>query len=421
MLDPAIQIFFQKRKDDWLKNKIKTSMTEEEIELCKEECSEKFSLENWLPNAAKRAGQISISSHPCTFSHPSARKNKNGYVNPIIATATRLPDGYLRTGNVDVEYDALGNAAALDVYKFLMLSMEDGKTLLQHIETDSEVAKKLLTIGTETYETLKQGFTAMVCSDTKSITSSKIKQVYFPVNEGYHLLSLLSNSGLIFNLRSQLNYLRFSDEQKERRKKKHGGEFIEHGFSEIYQLTTIGYGGTKPQNISVLNNQYGGKANLLLSIPPHMDKRKIHFPRKNFFANSVRYHDIREPLKKLHGIFKTGLDSEIPRRNLESGREHRIEEIIDIIIEKSAAVRSVAKVQYRGKSSELPEHQKIWLCHGFEPSRKEQDEWLDALCAEFAKWIVNAYKKVIKKPVMIGPVERDYIKTFINLNREVLR
>jgi CRISPR-associated protein Csy1 len=81
----------------------------------------------------------------------------------------------------------------------------------------------------------------------------------------------------------------------------------------------------------------------------------------------------------------------------------------------------VAEVQYRGKSSELPEHQKIWLCHGFEPSRKDQDEWLDALCVELAKWVVNAYKKVIKKPVMIGPVERDYIKTFINLNREVLR
>ncbi|MGD9823360.1 type I-F CRISPR-associated protein Csy1 [Desulfobacter sp.] len=421
MIDPAIQEFFQKRKDDWLKNKLKQAKTEEEIQLCNEECANKFSLGNWLPNAAKRAGQISISSHPCTFSHPSARKNKNGYVAPIIAKAKRLPDGYLRAGNVDAEHDALGNAAAIDVYKFLTLSMKDGKTLLQHIETDSDLARELLSINTETYENLKEGFMAMVCSDPKSRTSSKIKQVYFPVDDEYHLLSVLSNSGLIFKLRSQLNYLRFSDEQKDKREKKYKGEFLEHGFAEIFDLTTIGYGGTKPQNISILNNQNGGKANLFLSTPPHLDKRSVHFPRKNFFTNSIWYRDIREPLNKLHGIFKTGLNSKIPRRNLENGRDHRVEELLDIIIERSTVLRSVAEDQYREESSTLPEYQKIWLCHGFEQPRKEQDEWLDTLCAELAKWIAAAYAKVIKKPVMLGPIERDYLKTFINLNREALR
>ena len=84
-------------------------------------------------------------------------------------------------------------------------------------------------------------------------------------------------------------------------------------------------------------------------------------------------------------------------------------------------LRSVAEDQYREESGTLPEHQKIWLCHGFEQTRKEQDEWLDTLCAELAKWIATAYKKVIKKHVMLGPVERDYLKTFINLNREALR
>ncbi|WDP91086.1 MAG: type I-F CRISPR-associated protein Csy1 [Desulfobacter sp.] len=421
MVDPAIQDFFQKRKDDWLKKNLNQSMTEEEIQLCNDECTDKFSLENWLPNAAKRAKQISISSHPCTFSHPSARKNKNGYVTPIIAKAERLPDGYLRAGNVDVEYDALGNAAAIDVYKFLTLSMKDGKTLLYHIETDSNVSKELLNIGTESYETLKEGFMAMVCSDTENITSSKLKQVYFPVGDDYHLLSVLSNSGLIFKLRSRLNYLRFSDEQKDKREKKYKGEFLEHGFSDVFELTTIGYGGTKPQNISVLNNQHRGKAYLFQSIPPHLDKRSVHFPRKSFFINSIWYRDIREPLKKLHGIFKTGLNSEIPRRNLESGRDHRIEEILDVIIERAAVLRSVSGSQYREESCALPDHQKIWLCHGFEQPRKEQDEWLETLCSDLATWIAAAYKKVIKKPVMLGPVERDYLKTFINFNREALR
>ena len=424
MVDPAIELFFQKRRDDWLKKNMKQSMTEEEIQSCKEECLNKFSLENWLPGAAQRAKQMSLSSHPCTFSHPSARKNKNGYVSPVVAGAKHLPDGYLRTGNVNVEYDALGNAAAIDIYKFLTLSMKDGRTLLSHIETNSNAANELLNINSETYETLKEGFMAMKCRDeAKVTTSSKVKQVYFPTGDGYHLLSVLSNSGLIFNLRERLNYLRFSDEQKNKREKKFKGEFLEHSFSEIFELTTIGYGGTKPQNISVLNNQYGGKANLFLSVPPLLNKRSVHFPRKNFFTNSIRYHDIREPLKKLHGIFKTGLNSGIPRRNIESGREHHIEEILDIIIERAAVLRSVSEDQYREESSALPEYQKIWICRGLEHARKEQNQWLDTLCEELAKWIATAYasKKVIKKPVMLGPLERDYLKTFITLNREALR
>jgi CRISPR-associated protein Csy1 len=38
--------------------------------------------------------------------------------------------------------------------------------------------------------------------------------------------------------------------------------------NSILNLTKIGYGGTKPQNISVLNNQNGGIAYLLSSMPP---------------------------------------------------------------------------------------------------------------------------------------------------------
>jgi len=104
MVDPAIDAFFEERGV--------------------------VSPETWLPNAAKRAGQMSLSTHPCTFSHPSARKNKNGYVTPVMANADSFADGYLRSGNVVVEIDALGNAAVLDVYKFLTLEMEDHKKLL---------------------------------------------------------------------------------------------------------------------------------------------------------------------------------------------------------------------------------------------------------------------------------------------------
>ena len=124
MLDPAITDFFEDRKSAWLKKNIKSSMSDMLVKEKEAECETVFSFQQWLPNAAKRAGQISISTHPCTFSHPSSRKNKNGYATSVIANGSKKNDGFLRSGNVDVAADALGNAAALDVYKFLMLVMD---------------------------------------------------------------------------------------------------------------------------------------------------------------------------------------------------------------------------------------------------------------------------------------------------------
>ncbi len=421
MPDSTIEAFFQRRKEDWLKKETNASMNEVELSELQKQSEEKFSFENWLPDAARRARQISISTHPCTFSHPSARKNKNGYVSSIIATTNRNSDGYLRTGNVEVGQDALGNAAALDVYKFLSLTMDDGEPLHTHIECETPLAKELLSIDGESYEIVRNGFLAMFNAGKESITSSKIKQIYFPVVDSYHLLSVLSNSGLIYELRKRVDELRFSEHQKQQREKKRKNEASNEGFAEIYNLTTIGYGGTKPQNISVLNNQYGGKARLLMSAPPHFVQRSIQFPRDSFFKSTVRFGDIRESLQKLHNIFVASTDGTIPLKNLQTGRDHRIEEIIDQIILKMAALRAVATEQYREENSNLPHYQRVWLCDEFRDERAQTDTWLGELCEAITRWIYLAYQRVISKPAILGPAEVTYLQQAIDTHREVLR
>jgi len=373
MIDPAIKDFIDGRKEAWLKKNIKATMDEAEIAEKQADCEQVFLLENWLPNAAKRAGQMSLATHPCTLSHPSARKNKNGYATPVIAKGENRADGYLRTGNVVAETDALGNAAAIDVYKFLTLEMSDGRRLIDHVHSESELAIKLLTINCESYESLRSGFLAMIETDGGDVvTSSKIKQVYFPVGSDYHQLSILSHSGLIFELRKRIDDLRFSDDVKALRELKRKNEFSERGFSEIYNLTTIGYGGTKPQNISVLNNQNGGKAHLLLSAPPELQKRDVRFPKRNFFGESLRYYDCKEQLEALQKLFKTEYNNVLIRE----GVDFRLQELMDRIMGRMWAVRAVAEDQYRSESAQLKQHQKIWLCEGFIQDREEQDGWL---------------------------------------------
>ncbi|MCG8535817.1 MAG: type I-F CRISPR-associated protein Csy1, partial [Pseudomonadales bacterium] len=362
-----------------------------------------------------------ISTHPCTFSHPSARKNKNGTTSSVIAKSPREADGYLRAGNVDAQADALGNAAALDVHKFLSLVTEDGRTVLEHIENDSDLGRALLSISSESYDKLKSGFMAMAQSDDKPVTSSKIKQVYFPVEEGYHQLSILSNSGIIFELRKRIDALRFSDSVKEGREARRNNLYSENGYSEIFDVTTIGYGGANPQNISILNAEKAGTAHLLFSVPPILERRDIKFPKTDFFTQSLRYYDCKSELERLDKIFKIEREGNIPLAKIRKGRDRCLRDILDIVLQNMIAVRSVSNTQFFSEKSKLKQWQKIWLCEQHQQERRDQDEWLDALCKQVAAWINKAYKYSVKNAVLLGEAERAYIRDFVAEHKEAFR
>lgn len=415
MIEQAISTFFDERKEIWMKKNQTSSMSDEEVLRLKAECEELLSLKKWLPDAAKRAGQISISTHPCTFSHPSSRKNKNGYVTPIIADAKRQNDGLLRSGNVEVESDALGNAAALDVHKFLNLEMSDGQILIKHIELESQLAKSLLTVENHRYESLRDGFLKMISSSNDLVTSEKIKQVYFPVKDDYEQLSILSNSGIMYHLKKRIDTMRFGDEVKEKRDKRKKGEYSESGYSEIYGLTTIGFGGTKPQNISVLNSKNGGKAYLLRSMPPVLKKREIYFPKSNFFEESIRAWEVSEIFDVLHRIASTDYNNV----DIRDARIRRYGQLMDKVIEKMWSLRLVSSEQYYEKNSKLKSHQKIWLSHEYEEERENDDVWLDKLENDITDWIIKSYEKRINKK--FGADEKKDIAKVVHEHREELQ
>ena len=418
----TIEAFFHERKEAWLKQKIKKSMDEETVQRLHEEAEEKFLPEHWLPDAARRAGQMSMATHPCTFSHPSSRKNKNGDVTPVICEAPPAPDGLLRCGNVkNAQTDALGNAAVLDVHKFLDLLLDDGKKVIEHIRDESPLARKLLDIATESYENLRDGFLAMIGGgESETVTSSKIKQVYFPIaRREYHLLSILTNSGIVFELKEHIDHLRYSDEAKAAREARKEGKCIEPPhYKELFELTVIGYGGTKPQNISVLNNRYGGKAYLLSSLPPKIERREIRFPKKDFFTESLPYRKVRDILKGLDAIITTDYNNVDIRR----GRKYRYEQLMDLIITQMMRVRSVSFEQCREENSRLPEYQKIWLCEQYREQRETQDTWLDELIDRISRWILHQIERnTRRKGLKLGPAELADIRESVEASKEALR
>jgi CRISPR-associated protein Csy1 len=394
-------------------------MTEEEISAKSRECEEIFALENWLPNAARRAGQISLSTHPVTFSHPSARKNKNGYASAIVATGKFSADGFLRTGNVQVEPDALGNAAALDVHKFLTLVMQDGNTLLQHLQKESELAKQLLGFCAEP-DAVRQGFLDVLASNDEIVTSSKIKQVYFPVEEetgGYHLLSLLSHSGHLFELRNRLNELRFSEEVRSKRELKKNNQYAESGYQEIRNLTIIGYGGTKPQNISALNNKNAGKSYLLMSVPPDLSPRYTRLPTRNFFTDRLYANQMTELFQAFHRLVSVDYNNAPIRKGLDD----LVQKYTDQLILKMWQVRQGFVEQTHARTAALPGYQKIWLLPEHEAERKHDSQWLDDLIREAARHFNACYKRVLGRSALtLGDDLMQRVTRIIERNREAL-
>nr|PMJ45154.1 type I-F CRISPR-associated protein Csy1 [Vibrio cyclitrophicus] len=418
MIDPAIEAFFAERKDAWFKKNISAAMDEQLLREKQQECEQNFLLSNWLPDAAKRAGQISISSHPCTFSHPSARKNKNGYVSSVIAKNTAQTDGFLRSGNVSVEVDALGNAAALDVYKFLSLDMVDKRSLLTHIKQESELAKGLLSQPNYDYQTLREGFLKMIETDQEAISSSKVKQVYFSVAEGeYHLLSLLTHSGHLFELRQRLDALRFGEEVKQAKRCRKNGQFHPDGYQEIFGLTTIGFGGTKPQNISILNNKNAGKAHLLASTPPELKPRSLRLPTTDFFKESFTTWQAKEILESLQRLFKT----DHRKINIRDGRDYRIQEYVDLVIHRMWQVR-LFLTDYQGElSNDLKPEQKLWLYPEYEQYRLEDNEWLEGIIRQISRSLVLNYSKVTNNSTVLADDELSAIERVVRHNKEALR
>lgn len=412
-MDDTIKAFFAERKSGWLKNKVKASMPEEEQAQLEREAEEKFSMDNWLPDAARRVAQLSMVSHPSKFSHPSSR------ISAFIANGIKKADGFLRTGNSDAALDVFGNAAALDVYKFLSLKLDDGKMLIEHVEQGSETARQQLAINTASFDEIQKGLLSIKQGGDTVVTSGKVKQVYFPYDGDYHLLSILTPSGLMFELRNRVNDMRFSEQTREARKLKRNDDYSDTGFDDLFNLSLIGFGGTKPQNISVLNSQNGGKAYLLPSLPPVLQKKNVRLPRYDFFTNTLwagRFKDSFSALQKL-------MQQEYKNSRIRQSRDSILRFIIDQVIDVMWSIRNhEAGWSQTEHYSHLPVHQKMWLDNRWLQERDDSDEWLNKVVEALSRWIVLTYNKVQGKH---GSPWRDdellYVKTLVEQSREALR
>lgn len=420
----SVQVFLNERKELWLKDRLKKAEGETLIAELNQQAHERFSLQNWLPDAAKRVNQLSMVSHPSKFSHPSAKTSS------VIVQAKHSNDGYLRSGNVDYSLDVFGNAAAMDVFKFLSVYLENGQTVLDAFEQQNEDLKQLIQRSCLDFDSLRSAFLMIKENDISVKTDHLVKQVYFPIeSKAYHLLSLLTPSGLITKLKQNIDALRFSDETKQAKERRKKNESDDIGYADIYDLTVTAYGGTQPQNVSVLNSQNAGRAYLLSSMPPQLDKRAIRLPKTDFFAQCLYVKGYKKDFEELQIWIRKDLDGVTGERKnnryIRKEIKYVIRKIIGQILFTAFCIR---KYKQEWSISEvyqnLPLSQRIWLDDLYENQRNESEQWHDEISHRIAKWVIDTYedKTIISSSHMLGSGEllavKEIVKELIDEDKE---
>ncbi|WP_298611066.1 type I-F CRISPR-associated protein Csy1 [uncultured Thiothrix sp.] len=343
-----------------------------------------YSIPVWVANAANRASQLSLVSHPAKFSHPDAKTT------PVLFTGEFKPDGYLRSGNVAInQQDVVGNAAALDVYAFLSLVLADGSSVLTHFDQQSDLLKGLLKTDEETFQLWRKQFLAIKQSTSQNKTYAQVKQVYFPVEQGYELLSILYPSGLMTEHRERLRTLKFSENTKQAREARKKNEFHEQGFDEVFGLLTQHFGGTKPQNISKLNSNNGGEAWLLPCLPPTLQAQYVALPKIDFFKAIHWDKQLTVLLKALHGFLGTNYNNV----DIRDGRKRIMTYLFEWLLERAARLQTQKAGWSQAQGFELPEEQQLWLDPFFYERREAEKDWREKIAARSAKWLMTAYER----------------------------
>jgi len=362
----------------------------------------------YLTSASARAKQIQFATHIAKFTNSDTKST-----NVFLENTEQIP--YVCTMEFS-DIDVTGNAAALDVAKLLLLS--DGKiTLLEEISREESSSLEPFAENDDQLKNWMAGFTrALEKRDPASHNLSK--QIFFPVNGDYHLLSPLYPSTLAKHLHSKVNEDLYSNQAKEARECKKKKLPSSYAVTSYPGLCIQKHGGSKPQNVSLLNSAMGGRAYLYRSLPPECKTLKKPPQKPNDFWYEFDSRSFRVMIE-LVNYLKTveQKDSNLKIRNQV---KYYIEQIVDILIIYSAEVQKFKPGW--SNDSKIPQSEKLWLDPHNEEllEQRKNGDWMEEIASQFARKISRFLeKKGIKS---VDDVEHDrFKKECLNALKEIER
>ena len=403
MIENIFEKYLLHQKKLWLERKSKGKEPTPEL---LGESEIRYEKSAWLNKAIKQA-RHAITTHASTFTHPDAKSSCFKFSNPSVN------NGFLSNNNVTCknDFDLFGNAATdsfvKEIYLFLIEPVND-ITIWDHFKNESNEIKKFIQSYNVDFNEVKTSLSKLMIDPEPPKTHKLLKQVYFPVEDNYHLLSLLTPSIVTSELLDRLNLIRFSEIAKQARGLKKENKFSEYDYEDIFDLTEVAFGGSKPQNISVLNSQNAGRAYLLASCPPILEKRTLRLPRTDFFVQCLYRKNYQDSFVQLHKFIQLDLNNIVIRTAI----QNILQFVIDQVILEGLKIRESYPAEWSQQEyyANLPKLQRIWLDSIYTKQRENDSEWRNELSEDIARWILRSYEKVISESEMLGTTEINDVK-----------
>lgn len=367
----------------------------------------------WLDDAARRVGQIQAVTHSLKPIHPDA-KGSSLFCDPGGLPARTEVGSHSLGAKFDT--DVVGNAAALDVYKFLKLSI-GGKSLLDlACARDADLAMALCEDGARAAQWL-EAFAGLADPRGKASSHTQAKQAYWLTGSDahddahFHLLAPLYPTSLAHRVYQILQDDRFSDEAKASRAARKAGDHHDRPVREYSNLAIQKLGGTKPQNISQLNSERRGDNALLASLPPvwkSSEFRPILHSNSMFKAFGQR-KTVWQQARALRQFLASDPSPTVATRRQ---RSEWVDNLIDELIQFTAGMHSLPAGWTEAADCQLPLAHRQWLDP--ESGESSNDDPTPQVAEDFANWL-NAQ---LRPPLPVGDPE---FLVWRNLAREALK
>lgn len=378
---------------------------------------------NWIADAARRVGQIQQVTHALKYTHPDAKgSNLSVAGNP---EAGELLVGTHTLGD-KIAPDVVGNAAALDVYKFLRLAVGGKSMLARAVERDPALLAAFSDDADEAAQWM-EAFAGLPQPKGQPSSHKLAKQVYWPLEDGgYHLLAPLFPTSLTHLAWNTIREDRFSDAAKAAREAHRERAPHPYGYREYRNTVVQKFGGTKPQNISQLNSERYGENYLLPSFPPtwHSESSRPPLHVASVFDGLFGYRPrVREPSRVLRDFLVSVADagSNIRIRNK---RAELVSYIRDELFQFAAELHELTPGWSRDPACGLNTDEQCWL----DPWRTHDDEdfaalfrrgnWKDEICKRFGNWL-NARLDTTRTPM--GEDEARHWQTVLDKELRMIR
>ncbi|AIS11306.1 crispr-associated protein, Csy1 family [Pseudomonas chlororaphis subsp. aurantiaca] len=385
----------------------------------------KYDYGTWLADAARRVSQIQAVTHVLKANHPDARGSS------LHVTPSALPQHSEVGTHVladDCADDVVGNAAALDVYKFLKLEVEACR-LLDWLLKDDQDLLRALHPDPSTAQEWASAFKGLIRPAERWSSHGLAKQIYWSVSgepsddTGFHLLQPLFSSSLAHAAHAEINDARFGESNKATRQAKRNNVPHDEPYRDYRNLVIRKLGGTKPQNISQLNSERGGVNYLLASLPPQWQQTQPgHFLSvPSVFERFRQFEGVNELIQGLCALLESDppktLPTRLQRERLERGR--RLEQGLGHAL-AAFGLTSRERLEpgwSRNSDCQLPLCEQLWL----DPLRSElplredylEDDrafviafelkdWPDQVAHRFGNWL-NAILQ--QRGLPVGDVE----------------